>query len=172
MASGKNRKKKHPRKKPKQKRTKRSATSYQKMIEKLKQREDFPVTKFLIEPPGETKMSEVILDFARPYLDLAPDHQARQNMIGMAIIAWNLSLMPLLTRITAFKQIKADMNDKEAVKVVKLFVRLTRKYRKRFHPRLKRFILEFEFTETRDDMHLNVVSTVSLPKDHKGIGHA
>jgi len=164
MGSKKNRKKKRPGKKSQQRRKKQpSAGSYDRLLAQVKKRELLPTdTQYIVEPPGETKMSEVILDFAMPFLEEAPDSQAKQSMIGVAILAWNISLLPFFSRRTALKNAQADINmDKEGIKVIKMFVRMIKRYRRRFHPNLKRFILDFELTETRGELNLNVVSTIS-----------
>lgn len=49
----------------------------------------------MISPSGEIKMSEVLEDFVEPYLEFARNnHQQRKQMFGMAMTAWNLSLLP------------------------------------------------------------------------------
>ena len=166
MSSKKKRKKKPHQKKAQQRRKKQSpASSYDKLLRRVKQRGEHPDTQYIIEPPGEIKMSEVILDFVEPFLNEAPDHQAKQSIISVAIIAWNISLLPFFGRMAAFKKIKMDMNmDRQGVRVIKMFTGMMRRYRKRNHPGLKRYILDYELTETRDDLNLNIVSTMNPPK--------
>lgn len=135
------------------------------MIERLKQQEDLSDMKFIIDPPAETKMSEVILGFAEPLLDRATDYEEKESLISLIILAWNLSLMPLILRVIIFQRVKAEMKrDREGFLLLKTFIKMIRQYRKDNYPGLKRYILDFEFTETDDDIHLNVVSTVSPPK--------
>ncbi len=49
----------------------------------------------MISPSGEVKMSEVLEDFVEPYLEFVRNnHQQRKHLFGMAMTAWNLSLLP------------------------------------------------------------------------------
>lgn len=43
--------------------------------------------------PGVKKMSAVILDFAQPWLAEARDDQDAHDILGVAVLAWNLSLL-------------------------------------------------------------------------------
>ena len=39
-------------------------------------------------------MSEVIIVFAKPLLDAAKGHESKKKAVGLAIVCWNLSLLP------------------------------------------------------------------------------
>jgi hypothetical protein len=45
-------------------------------------------------PRGRKKLSQVILDFAQPFLDECPTDEAYRATIGLATAAWNLALLP------------------------------------------------------------------------------
>jgi hypothetical protein len=46
------------------------------------------------DPPGFEKMSAVLLEFARPFMDVAIDDEDRKAILVLAMLAWNLSLLP------------------------------------------------------------------------------
>jgi hypothetical protein len=56
------------------------------------QDDDGPVVLF--SPRGEAKMSEVLLDFIRPYEDTWETEEQFRKLILVAMIAWNATLMP------------------------------------------------------------------------------
>jgi hypothetical protein len=47
----------------------------------------------LVDQPGFEKMSQVILDFAQPWLKDAEDEDDMRGILSAAIFAWNLSLL-------------------------------------------------------------------------------
>src|SRR5256885_10344462 len=44
--------------------------------------------------PQTEKMSEVLWEFLAPYTPLAPDREAMEKLLAMAIAAWNVALFP------------------------------------------------------------------------------
>jgi len=44
--------------------------------------------------PQTAKMSEVLWEFLAPYTPLAPDREAMEKLLAMAIAAWNVALFP------------------------------------------------------------------------------
>src|SRR5215471_10620019 len=45
--------------------------------------------------PQTEKMSEVLWEFLAPYMPLAPDREAVEKLLTMAIAAWNVTLFPV-----------------------------------------------------------------------------
>lgn len=115
---------------------------------------------------GEVKMSEMLEAFVQPYLDLAPSLSQRQNLLNLAVIAWNLGLMPenewpstldyLLQDISKdddpffYQEIRSFMNDL-----------ITRK--QELFAEHKRYIVNFELQDAGDYFQLSVASTLSNP---------
>lgn len=50
--------------------------------------------KFVIEPPGQIKMSDVLLDFVAPYRHFVNTIEAYRKLLLVAVIAWNAALLP------------------------------------------------------------------------------
>jgi len=151
--------------KEKRKREKRKAGPKIKLMERLKKTEEFSDTKFLVETPGEVKMSEIIMDFVGPMLEGASNRQAKESIILMAITAWNICLLPKKEQKKVLASFKSenDMDD-EGMNIIKEMIKLMSDYKKEFYPDVNRFILDYEFTESRDDMYLNVVSSMEPPE--------
>lgn len=151
--------------KEKRKREKRKAGPKIKLMERLKKTEEFSDTKFLAEPPGQVKMSEIIMDFVGPMLERTSSRLEKENMILMAITAWNMCLLPKKEQKKVLANFKSEKDmDEEGMNIIKEMVELMSAYRKEFYPDVSRFILDYEFTESRDDMHLNVVSSMEPPE--------
>lgn len=118
--------------------------------------------KVLIEPPGYAKMSGIIIDFARPLLALDPEREFFEDAIAAAVIAWNIALsldyMPEVTIEEHFENavdMKPDDPDAEALfEQIAMLVRRKKKY----FSKHRRFISDFEITESADMFHVNVMS--------------
>jgi hypothetical protein len=57
---------------------------------------------------GIAKMSEVLRDFVSPYADIPQSKKELQNLLGMAVSAWDLSFLSEKERKTALDQIFAQ----------------------------------------------------------------
>ncbi|MCT7957228.1 hypothetical protein [Laspinema palackyanum] len=115
---------------------------------------------------GEVKMSEVLEAFVEPYLDLVPSMSQRQQLLDLAVIAWNLAFMPenelpstldyLLQDISKdddpffYKEIRSVINDL-----------ITRK--KEVFAEHKRYIVACELQDAGKEFHLSVISTLLNP---------
>ena len=51
-------------------------------------------TKFEIDPEGQDKMSEVMLEFVAPYIESLDTEEAYRRLFTVALIAWNASFLP------------------------------------------------------------------------------
>ena len=63
-------------------------------LEKKLRKKSFPFDKFVVSPPGEVKMSEVLEDFVEPYREFAQTKKATKRLFTLATIAWNAALLP------------------------------------------------------------------------------
>jgi hypothetical protein len=123
--------------------------------------------EFLTERPGVQKMSQVILDFAKPLTDLVAedDDEAFKKVIITAIIVWNASMVSEAERKSIIQKVadeigKADPRAKaDFLEIVKDL--LQRKWR--YFRSNKRFIVDFEVGTTRNSRELSVVSTLDPP---------
>ena len=91
------------------KKNKRKGKSAQALfIEKMKKSNDVHGGKIIVEPKGAEKMSEVILHFAEPFLEECKDEETEKKVIGLAILIWNVSLLPKEKQGQAVQKICSD----------------------------------------------------------------
>jgi len=108
-------------------------------------------------------MSEVLKDFVQPYLESADTKEAYRKLLTLAILAWNVALLPEKeqqatvdrlvdeTLATATQGLKTDM--KEIVNML-----IARK--KSYFSENKRTIINYQLTDTGRDYYLVVASTL------------
>jgi hypothetical protein len=112
------------------------------------------------------KMSEVLLEFIEPYKHLGNNEEQYRKLISMAVVGWNMALLPENERknvINKFaKKMKLGFWEKRDFRgVINDFVERKLKY----FPDNKRYIIDFEITDLGDRDHLSVIST--LPQDEE-----
>jgi hypothetical protein len=117
-------------------------------------------------PEGVVKMSEVLEDFIEPYLDMATNFHDRKTLVGIAVTAWNLALMPASKRQPLLKKFILDLvgkRDSRTSQDIKDIINELIDRKLEIFPDNQRFIVEFQLQETRDQFHLSVASTLMEP---------
>jgi hypothetical protein len=120
----------------------------------------------VMNPAGEAKMSEVLEDFIEPYSDLLKTRSEHENLIRIAIIAWNIALMPhskqqsLINRFITHDLGGKDLLDQQATK--KFINELIARKQALFAGN-KRFIVDFQLQDQGKGFYLSVASTLSQP---------
>ncbi|MBI5251578.1 MAG: hypothetical protein HY912_18970 [Desulfomonile tiedjei] len=61
---------------------------------RLKKEAPFQATKFVGHKPGDEKISEVVMRFVEPFTQDLETETQWKALIGIALIAWNASLLP------------------------------------------------------------------------------
>jgi hypothetical protein len=115
-------------------------------------------SKIVIQPSGETKMSEVLLEFVEPYSQYWKTKEELIKLLGVATIAWNAALL----QGNEGKKIIEN-----AVKVAPPEIRQDMKViveemiqRKETHfAHNKRMIMDYQVTMTKEGPHVTVLST-------------
>ena len=142
--------------------TKRKKRKQGNLYESLKTEltKDVPLDgcKIVVQPSGETKMSEVLLEFIEPYSQYWKTKEELNKLLGVAVIVWNAALLPGNER----KEIIEN-----AVKVAPPEIRQDMKaiieemiQRKETHfAHNKRMILNYQVTMTKEGPHVTVLST-------------
>ena len=138
--------------------------SQEKLLQRVKNKSANDGNKFRVEKrSSQQKMSEVIIDFAKPLLDAAQTDEEMQRAIGMAIAMWNVAILPDKEQKNFIREFFDNTKDsssnqelpEEYDQVVSYFI--ARK--KAFFSDIERMILDYECVETQQGFHLNVVST-------------
>jgi hypothetical protein len=115
----------------------------------------------LVNPSGETKMSEVLLDFADPLLQMADEESEERNIMEMAILAWNLALLPLAERqelLSTFVDDSLSDDGTSAEEIAGLIEWLVDR-KIEYYIESDRFIVDYEFVGSGNRRRLYVVST-------------
>jgi hypothetical protein len=117
-------------------------------------------------PKGEVKMSKVLQEFVEPYLDLAPSLSQRQNLLDLAVIAWNLAFMPENELPSTLDYLLEDVskdNDPFFYKEMRSVINdlITRK--QKLFAEHKRYIVACKLQDVGKEFDLCVTSTLSNP---------
>lgn len=133
------------------------------LLDRLRNSDLFPEKKILVDLSAVQKMSEVILDFAEPLLSMASNDEEIKKSIGLAILIWNLSLLPTEGQSEQLEQfwpsLQADSGDEHVEDARSIVASLLKRKELHFQDH-KRAILDYHISDTRDGLHLDVVSTV------------
>lgn len=118
---------------------------------------------------AKEKMSDVIIRFAAPLMEIAKNDEEDKKALVIAIMIWNLSLIPEEVKASQRNQINkmlgiSDEKDHES-KQMKEFVDFMLKRKKAEFPNIHRIILDYDIVETPQGLHLNVVS--NIPRNGK-----
>jgi hypothetical protein len=132
-------------------------------------------------------MSEVLLEFIKPYRELAQSDSDLQKLIGLGIVAWNVSLLPATEREGALNDLVTDLfrsknpikrlsslirkwiggsekADKKTASVeVREFKQIVNEmveHKLRRFARNRRFIVSYHMEINGDDVQLFVASTL------------
>ena len=144
--------------------------SQEKLLQRVKDQSIDGGKEFLIAPPNMTKMSEIIIDYARPLLNGAKNDEEQKKAISIAIAIWNLSLYPeemqseYIGKITEI--MTASRKDGRLTDDEKEVLNFLIKRKKTFFADIKRVILDYDYVETPKGFHINVVSNI-LKKEIK-----
>jgi hypothetical protein len=141
-------------------------------VNRLKQklREMSGIDHEIIRDSTLEKMSDILLDYAEPFLDVIDiDNNAEyEKIIMIAIAFWNCSIMEdsPKSRKKIRKLLEPIMPDDESRSVVQYMLERKQK----MYPNNKRMILNYELTETPGGgFHLSVASTIDEATTEKHI---
>ena len=140
------------------------SNSQENLLQRVKDQSIDGGRELLIAPPNMTKMSEIIIDYAQPLLNVAKNDEEQKKAISIAIAIWNLSLYPKemqseyigkITEIMTASRKDGRLTDNEKEVLNYLMER-----KKTFFPDIKRVILDYDYVETPQGFHINVVSNI------------
>ena len=113
--------------------------------------------------PQTAKMSEVLWEFIAPYTPLAPDREAMEKLLAMAIAAWNVALFPGGERAQRLRELSTTLPAEARADFLALIQEMVARKERDFAQHT-RYILNYELTEQRERYHLNVLSTLPPPQ--------
>ncbi|MBF0550670.1 MAG: hypothetical protein HQK60_09050 [Deltaproteobacteria bacterium] len=138
---------------------------YAHLKDKLIQQNIAEPQNILIEPKGELKMSEVLLDFIEPYSKYWETEEQLYKLLTVAIIAWNEALFSgekrKETLEKAIKLLPTRVHDDARLMIHEMIRR-----KEKYFADIRRLIVNFEITLTKDGPHVSVASTLESSYPH------
>ncbi|MDI6734696.1 MAG: hypothetical protein QME42_00635 [bacterium] len=161
--SNKKNKKKIKREKRKQKKSKVKSGKIH-LLNKLKRANYLPGKMKIVESPDKEKMSEVILDFAKPLLEeCAGNNELIKKAVTIAIIVWNISLLPEKDHNKAVQDISSKLapskNASDYV-VMMSYIDMLMERKKKYFSNNRRAIISYHFSDVQGGIHLDLASTL------------
>jgi len=127
--------------------------------------EQFGIEHEMIRDSSLEKMSDILLEYGKPFMDLVQtDNKADyEKSIQISMMLWNYSIMQDLRgsdgRKEIEKMLKPVMPDAKSKEVLRYMLERKRQ----MFPDNNRIMLNYELTETPDGFHLSVASTLPPP---------
>jgi hypothetical protein len=136
--------------------------SQEKLLQRARERVGDSKFEFEISPTNREKMSEIIAEFAAPLIDVAKNFEEQKKAISMAISMWNISLLPEENQLQSLKEIESLVSssaerDEFSKEIQEIFSYLINRKKHNFQD-INRFVQDYEFIETPEGFHLNIVS--------------
>ena len=120
-----------------------------------------PETMILHDPPGMVKMSKVLEDFAKPYMESNPTEESLRKLLTVASVAWNAALLPPIEREKLLREteetLPAELRNDYRIVIEPMIER-----KLAYFADNRRMILNFELTMGRGNPFLNVMSTLEV----------
>ncbi|MFH1673183.1 MAG: hypothetical protein ABIF87_07140 [Pseudomonadota bacterium] len=135
------------------------------LLDKVKKSDHLAGRKVIIEPQGAEKMSEVLQDFAAPLLNECDDDESVKKALAVAIIVWNLSLLPEKDRAEAIENLSSELAPSDNAADTALtthYIEMMMERRQKLFPDNKRTIMNYQFSGSGKNLRLDVASTLSL----------
>jgi hypothetical protein len=113
-------------------------------------------------PPGERKMSEVLLEFIEPYADQWQSPDDLRKLLGMASVAWNAALLPGGERAKMIQDIVEAVPPEARAFMIGFVEEMILRKLTHFADN-RRAILNYQVTMTPSGPHVQVMSTLDRP---------
>jgi hypothetical protein len=114
--------------------------------------------KIVVQPSGETKMSEVLLEFIEPYSQYWKTKEELNKLLGVGVIAWNAALLPGNERKEIIEN-AVNVAPPEIRQDMKAIVEEMIQRKETHFAHNKRMIMNYQVTMTKEGPHVTVLST-------------
>jgi len=108
------------------------------------------------------RISEVIQDFAEPLLLLREDDKFTKKAISVAIMIWNISLLPKEKQEEALQEITSGFSKSDdpdyLTRMMSIFDILIER-KKNYFTNYKKLIVDYQISGAGNNLRINVVST-------------
>ena len=137
-----------------------AADSRQMLMQRIRIQAAREGREVVLDTSNTLKLSEVIIHYASPLLESTEPGEDRERALIVAITLWNLAMVPESDRQriidSTFSKIYGKDYPPDFDQVLEYF--LERK--QRLYPDINRVILDYDYVQTPEGYHLNVVSNV------------
>jgi hypothetical protein len=115
----------------------------------------------LVEVPGKEKMSEVLIDFARPFLDkYGKETGTSEKILAMAVVGWNIALVPARKKRALIAGVLSTLPASQRSTAEALLGMMEERKRSHFNE-IKRYIVNYKVRDSVDSINVYVASTPS-----------
>ena len=126
-----------------------------------------PKMTFAENPEGYEKTSEILTEFVKPFLDKANSHQRREALFSLAIMSWNMALLPENERKTMLEMTSKTFRNKHDPEFTKDIRNLIEEFIERkltLFADYNRLITGFELDDRPDSFYISVASIIPESK--------
>jgi hypothetical protein len=109
------------------------------------------------EQKTQPELSHILVEFAEPLLQSAGTYQEREEMLSLAILAWNLALEECDERENKIAEFLAAIKKSEKTKMRQLLQLLIRRKEQHFAA-VKMHIIGFQFERRGEKMQIKIES--------------
>ena len=118
-----------------------------------------PNTVLVHAPPGEVKMSEVLLEFIEPYSNDWTTAEQLKKLLSVATIAWNAALLPASGRAEILQKMGDKLPPEDLQPMRAIIEEMIARKLTRFANN-HRFILDYQVAMTPSGPHVTVMSSL------------
>jgi hypothetical protein len=121
----------------------------------------FPDTCF-VRADDHNKLSGNVIDVAQPFLDNCPNFKLQKIMLSMAILAWNLAIVPegLVEKSRDDMQEKLCRGDAQMIEDLDKVIESLIARKQLLYPEDNRIVINYHISETAGGYHLDVAFPV------------
>ena len=107
------------------------------------------------------KLSEVILEYAEPLINVADESEVEERAIRMSRTLWNASLFPKQKALERIEPALVDMANGDQILKSEFYIMFEMMYERKqsLFSNDKRFIVDYTLEENNDGFYLQVAST-------------
>lgn len=139
--------------------------AYKDMLDNLR-KTGLDEAEIVIEPPGQDKMSKILLEFVQPFVEaLDPKYETIwEKIINLGVIAWNCTL---LEPVQSQEMIEDTLNrifplnyDTKGREKMANLLNLMIDFKKEYYSEYNRFIYDYQIQDKGDTLNLSVISAI------------
>lgn len=148
----------------KQHKEQKISESFERLQQKVKESVGEEVSRNMVFNPTEVnKMSDVLEEFIDPYIQATNGKSELENLLKIAVLTWNIALMPPEERQDAIDSILSEMaseTDRKVLEDLQTVITDLIDRKDRYFSSCRRSITSFDLQDQGDGYFLSVASTL------------